>query len=250
MLESGGFMSNRITVGMAVVLVTTCLTVAVSTSVASAASSSTSGSITCGSKGHAAYTIAFARHRGLSTASKGPGPTAKSDVSARVAVSNMVGDPDAGNSYSLPEVAFWTFQGNLPNINFGASQIKSGGGYTPQFAAKQCSGQSGATGTVTKSYSAAHVSCPAGKRPVVWSDGWGNHWVYYRSTKGGAIKRVKTMTSNYGTLRMGSLFINEREVFDVKLFATTSKPRNQWPEQWIPSHRIGCNTDGSDPKVP
>jgi hypothetical protein len=57
------------------------------------------------------------------------------------------------------------------------------------------------------------------------------------------------MFSNYGTLQMGSAFINERKVFDVTLFATTNKPRNAWPEDFIPSYNIRCNTDGYDPKL-
>lgn len=207
-----------------------------------------SGSITCGTGGHAAYTIAYARKYGLNTNSQGPGPTGAQDISARIAPTLGVGDPDPLNQAGLPEVGIWTFVGNLANITFGASQAIAGGSLPPNYLDSQCTGQAGWTGTVVESHSNSHVLCPEGTRVVVWSDGWGNHWVRYRSTSGGAYKRVKTMFSNYQTLRMGSAFINEREVFDVTLVATTSGPTN-WADDWIPSWNIRCNSDGQDPKV-
>ena len=206
------------------------------------------GSVTCGSRGKAAFNMVYARHRGLLAVSKGPGPTARDDVSVRISPATLVGDPVMDNAYGLPETGIWTFVGNLPNISFGGSQATSGGTFQVQSTGGQCTGQAAPTGTTVESIRDSHVSCAAGSRVVAWSDGWGNHWVQYRSTATGPLRRVKTMWSNYGTLKMGSLFIDEREVFDVKLFATTSKPPGERPERFLHGD-IRCNSDGQDPKL-
>ena len=120
--------------------------------------------------------------------------------------------------------------------------------FEPELLSSQCTGQAAPTGTVVKTVTFGDKTCPAGRRPVVWADGWGNHWVSYRSNPGAAWKRARTMTSNYGPLWKGALFIDELAVYDLNIQVTTTKSAT-WAENWMPTHYFRCNTASSEDPV-
>ena len=199
----------------------------------------------CGTAGHVIVHSMFARNTGLHMyAREGTGPRAPYSLSARVNPNLGIPDPD---EYLYNGAANWLFATNIAKAHYGIAPARSGT-YAPSLLASQCTGQAAPTGKVVKTVKLGSKTCPVGRRPVVWADGWGNHWVSYRSSAGAPWKRAQTMRSNYRLLWKGALFIDDRSVYDVKIQVTTTKASN-WAENWMPTHYLRCGSDREDPRL-
>jgi hypothetical protein len=183
----------------------------------------------CGDAGNVVFHTQFRRDVGAHVYAKSStAPGSPYSLSARV---------DPSTSGRLP-LANWRFATNNPRAHVGVAPGSNGP--APDLMAFECTGQSGPTAPTVKSTTLGDITCPVGRRPVITSDGWGNHWVYYRSNPGAPYKRVQTMVSNYAILALTKLFVDERAIYDVKVKVTTTRDAS-WAENWMPTAFLRCN---------